>query len=44
MVELPPTKEAIGLKWIFKSKFNADGSFQKHKGRLVEKDMHKFQV
>ena len=37
MVGLPPGKEPIGLKWIFKSKFNANGSLQKHKARLVAK-------
>jgi len=24
-----------GLKWVFKTKFGADGSIQKHKARLV---------
>ena len=37
LVDLPPRKEAIGLKWVYRSKFNADGSLQKHKGRLVVK-------
>ncbi|KAF3651721.1 putative chaperonin 60 subunit beta 4, chloroplastic-like [Capsicum annuum] len=37
MVELPEDKNAIGLKWIFKTKFAADGSLQKHKARLVAK-------
>ena len=37
LVDLPRGKEAIGLKWIYKSKFNADGSLQKHKARLVAK-------
>lgn len=37
MVELPEGKNAIGLKWVFKTKFAADGSLQKHKARLVAK-------
>ena len=37
LVDLPPGNEAIGLKWVYKSKFNSDGSLQKHKARLVAK-------
>ncbi|KAE8726088.1 Detected protein of unknown function [Hibiscus syriacus] len=37
LVDLPEGKNAIGLKWIYKTKYNSDGSFQKHKARLVEK-------
>ena len=37
MVDLPENKNVIGLKWIFKTKFAADGSLQKHKARLVAK-------
>lgn len=37
LVDLPSGKEAIGLKWIYKSKFNANGSLQKYKVRLVAK-------
>ena len=35
MMELPKGKNAIGLKWVFKTKFAADGRLQKHKARLV---------
>ena len=35
MMELPKGKNAIGLKWVFKTKYTADGSLQKHKYRLV---------
>lgn len=35
--DLPDGKSAIGLKWIFKTKFHADGSIQKYKARLVAK-------
>ncbi|KAL0387365.1 UNVERIFIED_CONTAM: Retrovirus-related Pol polyprotein from transposon RE2 [Sesamum radiatum] len=33
----PKDKEVIGVKWIYKTKLNADGSIQKHKARLVAK-------
>lgn len=32
---LPPEKTAIGSKWLYKTKFNPDGSIQRHKARLV---------
>ncbi|KAI3721795.1 hypothetical protein L2E82_32813 [Cichorium intybus] len=35
MVDLPHGKNLISLKWIFKTKYMADGSIQKHKARLV---------
>nr|GEU73882.1 cysteine-rich RLK (receptor-like protein kinase) 8 [Tanacetum cinerariifolium] len=35
LVDLPNGKNLITLKWIFKTKFLADGSIQKHKARLV---------
>ncbi|CAL5345664.1 unnamed protein product [Camellia sinensis] len=37
MMDLSEGKNAIGLKWVFKTKFGADGSIQKHKARLVAK-------
>lgn len=37
LVKLLQGKKAIGLKWIFRTKFCADGSIQKHKARLVVK-------
>lgn len=37
LVDLPKNKEVVGLKWIYKNKFNEDGSIQKHKARLVAK-------
>lgn len=37
LVELPPGAKAIGLKWVFKIKRNADGSINKYKSRLVAK-------
>ncbi|KAH0711345.1 hypothetical protein KY289_007304 [Solanum tuberosum] len=37
MIELPNGKNAIGLKWVFKTKVAADGSLQKHKAHLMAK-------
>lgn len=37
LVDLPPGKKVIGCKWIFKTKYEADGSIDKHKARLVAK-------
>ena len=30
-VDRPKEKDIIGLKWVYKTKFNDDGSIQKHK-------------
>ncbi|XP_072094129.1 uncharacterized protein [Arachis hypogaea] len=35
LVSLPPNREAIGSRWVFRLKYNADGSLQKYKARLV---------
>ncbi|RHN42089.1 putative RNA-directed DNA polymerase [Medicago truncatula] len=37
LVDLPKGKDAIGLKWVYKTKYNEDGSVQKYKARLVVK-------
>ncbi|CAL8169320.1 unnamed protein product [Prunus armeniaca] len=37
LVDRPKSKDIIGLKWIYKTKYNEDGSIQKHKARLVAK-------
>ncbi|PHU21402.1 Retrovirus-related Pol polyprotein from transposon TNT 1-94 [Capsicum chinense] len=37
LVNLLEGKKAIGLKWVFRTKYHADGSIQKHKARLVAK-------
>ena len=34
LVERPPNKEIIGVKWVYKTKLNPDGSVQKYKARL----------
>lgn len=35
LVELPPGKRAIGSQWVFKVKFQSDGSVERFKSRLV---------
>ena len=40
LVDLPNGRDVIGLKWIYKTKYNDDGSIQKHKARLVAKAIH----
>ena len=37
LVDPPKGKDIIGLKWVYKTKYNEDGSIQKHKARLVAK-------
>ncbi|KAA3469284.1 Integrase, catalytic core [Gossypium australe] len=37
LVDRPVQKRIIGVKWVFKNKYNADGSLNKHKARLVVK-------
>ncbi|KAJ3004231.1 hypothetical protein NUW54_g4915 [Trametes sanguinea] len=35
--DLPPGRKAIGSRWVFRVKRNADGSIEQYKGRLVTK-------
>jgi len=37
LVELPKGKKIVGCKWIFSTKYKADGSIDRHKARLVVK-------
>lgn len=37
LVSLPPNRQAIGCKWVFRVKENSDGSIQRYKARLVAK-------
>lgn len=37
LTSLPPGKHAIGCKWVYKLKYNADGTLDRRKSRLVAK-------
>ncbi|WVZ09203.1 hypothetical protein V8G54_013733 [Vigna mungo] len=37
LTTLPPNKTAIGCRWIYKIKYNSDGSIEWYKARLVAK-------
>jgi Reverse transcriptase (RNA-dependent DNA polymerase) len=37
LVELPNGKKPVGCRWIYKIKFNSDGSIERHKAKLVAK-------
>jgi len=37
LVNCPQGKDIIGVKWEYKTKFNPNGTIQKHKARLVAK-------
>jgi len=37
LTHLPPSKDAIDCKWVFKTKRDADGNIVRHKARLVIK-------
>lgn len=37
LVDLLKGKNAIRLKWVFRTKYHDDGSIQKYKARLVPK-------
>ena len=41
LVALPHGKKAIGCKWVYKIKHNADGFISRYKARLVARDMCK---
>ncbi|KAF3658080.1 hypothetical protein FXO37_14598 [Capsicum annuum] len=34
LVNFPEGKKATGIKWVFRTKYHADGSIQKHKARV----------
>lgn len=35
LTELPSNAKKIGVKWVFKTKFNEKGEIEKHKAKLV---------
>ena len=37
LVDLPPGRKLVQCKWVYKTKFPADGSPMKYKARLVDK-------
>ena len=37
LVDQPQNKKVIGVKWVYKTKLNVDGSITKYKARLVVK-------
>lgn len=37
LVPLPHGREAIGCRWVFKTKYRADGSIERYKARIVAK-------
>ena len=37
MFERPRDRKVIGVKWVYRTKLNADGSINKNKARLVVK-------
>ena len=44
LVTKPRKKHAIGVKWIFRTKYNPDGSISKHKARLVKGILNKSEL
>ncbi|GAA0148132.1 transmembrane signal receptor [Lithospermum erythrorhizon] len=43
VVDLPPAHKPIGCKWVFRLKYNQDGSVDKYKARLVAKGFNQIE-
>ena len=43
LVTLPPERNLVKCKWVFKTKFSSDGSPLKYRARLVAKFFSQFQ-
>lgn len=37
LVDRPKNRKIIGVKWVYRNKFNADGSMNKHKAKFIVK-------
>ena len=37
LIDVPVVKASIGVKWVYKTKFNEKGKVERHKSRLVAK-------
>ena len=44
LVDLPPGRKLVQCKWVYKTKFYADGSPLKYKARLVAKGYSQFHL
>ena len=40
LVPMNPEYKLVGCKWVFRTKYNTDGSVSKYKARLVAKGFH----
>jgi hypothetical protein len=40
LVPPPPSKNIVGCKWVYKLKYNSDGTLARHKTRLVANGFH----